>query len=112
MAVVTMQAAIDHLQLPIDLTTTPADPRMSDLTAKLAAAEGAIRQYLGARWDASWVDATTTPPLVQATILIELGELFGFRGDTTSGQGPEQTEGNLSPLVTNLLRRYRYSVLA
>jgi len=112
MAVVTLAAAIDHLQLPIDLSVTPADPRVPDITKKLAAAEGTVVQYLGARWDAMWIDEASTPELIQAAILIQLGELFAFRGDTTSGEGPEQTEGWLSPIATNLLRRYRDPVLA
>ena len=55
-------------------------------------------------------DSTTVPALVQAAILLQLGELYRFRGDDQ--EHGAQTPGDLSPLVTNILRRYRDPALA
>src|SRR5262245_47955261 len=103
---VTLAQAISHLKLPIDEAATPPDPRLADLTLKLAAAEGIILDYLKTPHP-EWTDETDTPPLVQAAILLELGELWRFRGDDIDSQAAPQTDGYLSPTITNLLRRLR-----
>ena len=120
------------------LDSDPLDPRQNDLALKLFAAEAIILDYLkvppqinplGRRramatgpdldaWPPTPPAPVTPPrgpipeddPIVQAAILLELGELWRFRGDDTndSERRSESLEvGQLSPTITNLLRRYR-----
>jgi hypothetical protein len=119
MALVTLQQAVDHLLLPIQLDTTPPDPRQNDLALKLAAAEAIILGYLKT-YPVEWVDETTTPADVQACILLQLTELYRFRGDDPQDQGAAQHHSaadpgqmsQLSPHITNILRRRRDPALA
>ena len=111
---VTIDQAARHLLLPIDLTTTPADdPQLLDLGDTLDDAQDIILGYLKT-WPATWVDPDTTPRRIQRAILLQLGELWRFRGDDPQGQGAEQDleVGQLSPTITNLLRRDRDPALA
>lgn len=110
---VTLQMAVDHLLIPIVLDADPIDPRQRDLEVKLAAAEAIIFGYLKTV-PPEWVDENTTPPDVVAAILLQLAELWRFRGDDRSNEGANQdaTLGQLSPTITNLLRRRRDPALA
>jgi hypothetical protein len=104
---VTLEQAKDHL-LVVD------DASNSDIELKIDAAESIVIDYIGATawWReiaATWT-AETVPPLVHAAILIQLGELFRYRGDDPDG--PRHGPGDLSPYVANILRRYRDPVLA
>jgi len=111
MPLVTLEAALDHLKLPIVLGADPIDPQERDLRLKLAAAEAVVLNYVQpARPE--WTDETTTPLDVQAAILLELGELWRFRGDDPDSGRPSQLDGYLSPTITNLLRPYRDHSLA
>jgi hypothetical protein len=107
MALVTVAQAVSHLRLPIVLGTDPIDPRETDLRMKLAAAEAVVFDYLK-----TYDIAEDRKPVVQAAILLQLGELWRFRGDDQAGDGPATTAGDLSPVVTNLLRRLRDPALA
>ena len=137
MARVTLQQAVDHLALPIVLDSDPLDPRQNDLALKLFAAEAIILDYLKippainplapatrdtlppdwTPWPPDETPPPATPPrgqipeddpIVQAAILLQLGELWRFRGDDVKDTTDEDlTIGQLSPIVTNLLRRYR-----
>ena len=108
MAAVTLQQAVDHLALPIVLDTDPLDPRQADLALKLAAAEAIIGDYLKASAALDAEDA-----VIQAAILLQLGELWRFRGDDREGEGAVRDDaGSLSPTITNLLRRKRDPALA
>lgn len=92
---------------------SPLDPEAADLIQKMAAAEAIILDYLkltAAPGSPALWDETTVPELVRAAILLQLGELYRFRGD--DGAGATQTTGDLSPTITNLLRRYRDPALA
>jgi hypothetical protein len=56
-------------------------------------------------------------PIVQAAILLELAELWRFRGDDQRHEGPDRPDhdteqGQLSHIITNILRRYRDPALA
>jgi hypothetical protein len=97
MAIVSLTDAKTHLHI----TSSAND---ADVTAKLAAAEAIILDYLKGRSIAG------STGVVKAAILLQLGELYQFRGDDV--QAPEQTSGDLSPVVTNLLRRLRDPALA
>lgn len=59
----------------------------------------------------AWTEATV-PGHVRAAILLQFMEFWRFRGDDTDGNGPAQTAGDLSPQVTNILRRKRDPALA
>jgi hypothetical protein len=105
----TLAQAKDHLRL----TTPDGDPSEADLTLKLVAAEQVILTYLStsAYWApivAAW-DAATLPADVQAAMLLELGELYRFRGDEkdTPARDPD-----LAPAIVGLLRRWRDPAVA
>ena len=106
---VTLQQAIDHLRLNGTFTVgaSPIDPAERDLQFKLDICERVILNYLKTP-----ETAEDEPAIVAAAILIQLGELWRFRGDDPEGQGAEYTDGQLSPCVTNLLRRFRDPALA
>lgn len=117
MSLITVEEAMDHLRLTFELTSPPSQ-RERDLTEKIAAAEAIVIDYIGST--EHWRDALqewygspdALPYVVKAAILLQLGELYRFRGDEVDGQGPAHTEGHLSPVVTNLLRRYRDPVIS
>jgi hypothetical protein len=104
MARVSLQQAADHLRIPAYLPGSPqtADP---DLVLKLAQAEAVILDYLKD-------DAPDHSPLITAAILLQLGELWRFRGDDLENLQIAHTAGDLSPVVTNVLRRLRDPALA
>lgn len=110
MSLISIDQAKAHLRIDTP-SGSPLDAADQDLLLKIEAAEGIILDYLKipVTSPAYW-DSTTVPALVQAAILIQLGELYRFRGDDQE-HGP-QTAGDLSPLVTNILRRYRDPALA
>jgi len=111
-ALITREQAIDHLRLP--LTVDDVDSRTArDLTVKIAQAESLILDYLKIDPAAppAWL-GTDVPPLVQAAALVQLAELWRFRGDDSTDAAPVYAEGQLSPQVTNYLRRYRDPALA
>lgn len=91
-----------HLQLP---ATDPDPDGDTDLTAKLAQAEAIILDYLKA-------DARPDNALVDAAVLLQVGELWRFRGDDPSSDSAPTTPGDLHPTITNLLRRLRDPALA
>lgn len=100
--VVTLQDAKDHLRI-----TTPAgDPGDADLQQKTDAAEAIIQDYLK-------VDALDpTDQVVKAAILLELGELYRFRGDDIETLPRAPADGYLTPAITSLLHRKRDPALA
>jgi len=110
--IVTVDQAVQHLRLPMPLGQVPPDPMELELSAKLDAAEAIILDYLEYPDQALWSDLQKT--LVSACILLELAELWRFRGDDPEGQGSDQDpeRGQLSPTITNLLRRMRTPALA
>ena len=92
-------------------SVSPTDAAEADLLLKMAQAESIILDYLKVpAWSPPAWDETTVPPLVQAAVLLQLGELYRFRGDDV--EAPAHTVGDLSPVITNLLRRYRDPALA
>lgn len=110
MSLITLDQAKAHLR--IDLTSTsPQEAWEADLTLKMAQAEHIILDYLKVPMTSpDYWDLTTVPPLVQSAILLQLGELYRFRGDDV--EAPAHTPGDLSPVITNILRRYRDPALA
>lgn len=108
---VTLDEARAHILLPPIQSGSPSTADEKDQALKLASAQDIIIQYIGANADDDW-DADSVPPRIKAAILILFAELVRFRGDEQQGEGPEQTDGNLSPQLTNLLRRDRDPVLS
>jgi hypothetical protein len=100
MALVTLQQAKDHLQIP---TMPPGDPDEPDLILKLAQAEAIILDYLGPRTDPA---SATAAPLVSAAILLMLGRLYQHRGDL------EEADADLWLAIDRLLKRLRDSAVA
>lgn len=80
----------------------------ADIQAKLDAAEAIILDFCNstAYWreiTPTW-DGDTVPRQVKAAILLELGELYRFRGDDP--EAPERWDDHdLSPAIIGLLRR-------
>jgi len=101
-AFVTLDEAKAHLRI-----TTPADdPGDAVLQDQLDRAEAVILDYLK--------DDTPTPPdlVITQAILLTLAELDRFRGDDEGSYSQAVTAGDLSPVVTNLLRRKRTPAIA
>jgi hypothetical protein len=113
---VTLDEGKGHLRLPASDTAQDAD-----VTAKLDAAEAIILDYLNLTPDmrtitAAWTAGTVPLPAKQA-ILLELGELWRFRGDDETAPvrwTPDSAAGDvdLSPPIQGLLRRIQPKVLA
>ena len=97
---------------------SPLDAEAADLVQKMAAAEAIILDYLKVTTATgsppAW-DETTVPEVVRAAVLLQLAELYRFRGDQPGSieSGPDRgTSGSLSPVIEGLLRRYRNPALA
>jgi hypothetical protein len=97
-------AAITHLRL-----ATPLTPEaQADLDLKLGQASDAIVDYLKDRADPTW-DATTTPLIVQAAILLYLTNLWEHRGDDGA---TNDADAACWLAIERLLRRSRDPALA
>lgn len=112
MSLITLAQAKAHLRIDT-VSTSPMDADEADLLLKMAQAEHLILDYLKVLSVSppEWTDETNVPPLVQAAILFQLGELYRFRGDD-DGKADRGPDGSLSPLVEGMLRRYRDPALA
>ena len=116
MSLITLAQAKAHLRIDT-ISLTPPDAADADLLLKMAAAEAIILDYLKVPVTSPplWIDDTDCPPLVQAAILLQMGELYRFRGDDATGFGEplkRDAGGSLSPMVEGILRRYRDPALA
>jgi hypothetical protein len=101
---ITLQQAKDHLRI----ATPDGHAGDADLVLKLEQAEAIIVDYLTRGGTSVYADLPLTAadlPIVDAMILLQLGELYTFRGD--DAQAPPHTDGHLSPAITNLGRRLR-----
>ena len=113
---VTLAQAKAHLRI-----TTPAgDPTDVELQLKLDGATAAIRRYVarseyGQTFVDQWTSPATSDPDAQAAVLLQLGELWRFRGDDPGSinYSPARDVGSdFSPVVVGLLRRFSHGVLA
>jgi hypothetical protein len=111
-SLITIDQAKAHLRIDT-VSASPPDAAEVDLTLKMEAAEAIILDYLKVPVTSPplWTDETDVPPLVSAAILLQLGELYRFRGDD-DGKADREPSGSLSPLVEGMLRRYRDPALA
>jgi hypothetical protein len=122
MALITLQQAKDHLKI----TTPPGDVEDPDLILKIAVAEELVRDYVAQRRDdpadawastvAAWdvdADPPVLPPFrVQAAVLLQLGDLWRYRGDDLATDQPTRASGELAQGVTALLYRLRDPAVA
>jgi hypothetical protein len=102
-ALVTLQQAKDHLQLP---TMAAGHPDEADLQLKLDQAEATILIYLSNKADPTWISPATTPPPVTAAILLLLGGLYRHRGDLM------EADPALWTAIDRVLTGIRYAALA
>jgi len=111
---ISLDDAKRHLRLNVLAAVLDED---EDLRMKIFHATAVVLDYLARPTDATWTadmaawDVTTVPRVVQAAILVQLAELYRFRGDDANAT-PTPEHGFLSPLVTALLARYREPALA
>ncbi len=111
---ITLARAQRHLRLPVGVSSPMTSDEL-DVQEKLDDAEATIRQYLARPGDTVWeaeMDSwtvDTVPGYVAAAILLQLGELYRFRGDDM--EGPKREAGYLAPSVVALLKRTRDPVL-
>lgn len=118
MAIVTLEQLQAHLRLTVG-SESPLTPEQEDLQLKLDIAEGMVLDYLArpddADWTAllqHWVDgevaspAETVPPAVKGAILLQAGELYGFRGDDLDNPKRDAT-GDLCPAAKACVYRFR-----
>jgi len=109
---VTLAEAKTHLRI----TTADGSAGDADIQMKLDAATAIIVEYCAttAYWKtttAEW-DADTVPLPVKHAILLELGELYRFRGDDPEGPARDPAIGaDLAPAIVGLLRRSRDPVV-
>ena len=113
---ITLAQAKAHLRI----RTPDGDPADVDLQLKIDGATDAIRRYVGRSaygqtFVAKWADPDTTDPDAQAAVLLQLGELWRFRGDDPGSinYSPARDVGSdFSPVVVGLLRRFSHGVMA
>ena len=103
--IVTLDRAKKHLRV----TSFAED---DDIYAKLESATAIVIDYIY-RDDDDWVETilawtpSTVPRPIQAAVLVQLGELYRFRGDDLPNESPQREHGFLSPAVTAYLHRFR-----
>lgn len=109
---ITLEQARAHLRVgPV----TPIG--YDDVASKLEQATMVVLGYLD-RGDAAWAaemaawTIDTVPREVQAAVLLQLGELYRFRGDDEAGAVPARERGYLAAGVTAVLHRLRDPALA
>ena len=124
MRLVTYAQAVAHLKTSIP-SASPEPPAESDLRLKIEQAESLVIDYVNQRrsdgdlWDATveaWdVTSETYPPpaRVTAAVLVQLGELYRFRGDDLDSEEPERMVGAvLHPRAAAYLYRLRDPAIA
>ena len=100
--VISDEQAIAHLNL------APATEVDEDLALKMAQAQAIVYDYITDP-DATWT-VDTVPEVIRAAILLQLGELYVYRGDDPDQKTREH--GYLAPAIVGLLHRWRDPALA
>lgn len=120
--------------IPTLVTTTQARAHLklsstddeTDLQLKIDAATQLVCEYIADRQpaDDDWIDtieawntgspAVATPPVIVHAVLLQVAELYRFRGDDADDQAPalQSDKGFLAPMVARMLSRYRSPVLS
>lgn len=126
---VTLAQAKRHLRL--GEPDVPSSEEDADLVDKIAQASALVIDYVSQRisetdagsppttwaaevatWDVNSSPPALPPPIVQAATLVQLAELWRYRGDDPANDAPMRTPGFLSPMVVSLLYRYRDPALS
>lgn len=124
MRLITRQLAEGHLRITV-ATASPQTAEEVDFLAKIEQAEALVIDFVNQRrvdgdlwsqdvgaWDVE-VDPTGIPAQVQAAVLVQLGELWRFRGDDVSADEPKREPWMaLHPRAEAYLRRLRDPALA
>jgi hypothetical protein len=119
MALVTLEQARRHLKIPAS-GSPPTSEHDAEIAEKLMHAEALVRDWVGQRrmdgaaWAdevASW-DVEASPPVVPpdqvvSAVLVQLGDLWRYRGDDLENERPTPELGALPRGVTALLYRLR-----
>ena len=117
---VTFAQAQAHLRLSASTDGSPSATD-ADLQLKIDQATEIVIDYIARPADAVWTatieswnavgsPSTIPPASVVAAVLLQLGDLYRYRGDDADEMRREP--GALSPGVVSLLHRYRDPVLA
>ena len=123
MRLITFDQAVGHLRLSIP-SASPESPAESDLRLKIEQAEALVLDYVNQRrsdgdlwaatvesWDVS--DSTPPPAQVSAAVLVQLGEIYRFRGDDLDSEEPARAVGAvLHPRAAAYLYRLRDPAIA
>jgi hypothetical protein len=115
-----MMVTLAQAKAHLGITTPDGHVDDANLQLKLNGAEAAIRRFVGRSahgqtYVERWTDPAVTDPDAQAAVLLQFAELWRFRGDDpgSSTYAPARVgDGDLSPVVLGLLRRFSHSVLA
>jgi hypothetical protein len=125
MRLITYDQALAQLKRSIPSSSPPSSAEL-DVRLKIEQAEALVLDYVNQRisdgdlWDAtvaSW-DALADPPVappaqVTAAVLVQLTELYRFRGDDVDGDEPERPVGAvLHPRAAAYLYRMRDPAIA
>jgi hypothetical protein len=102
MSLITYDQAVAHLRVSIP-HDSPTNPAETDLRLKMLQAEEIVLTRIKQQGSSPTWDSTTVPPQIQAAILMQLGELWRFRGDDTDGAVPKREVGRLAPSIENVL---------
>ncbi len=111
MSLITYDQAVAHLRTGIAHESPPNEAE-TDLRLKMLQAEGIVLRYIKQEGTSPTWDVTTVPECIQAAVLIQLAELWRFRGDDPDGELPKREPGRLSSSVEGLLVSYRDPTLA
>jgi hypothetical protein len=93
---VSIERAKEHLNITFD-------DNSADLQAKVLEASAIVVDYIK-KPEIDWTEETA-PPLIQAAVLLVLGDLYDHRGD-------DGKSDPLSQAVRSILHRYRDPALA
>jgi hypothetical protein len=120
---VTYEQALGHLRLSIGMAS-PESAAEADLRLKIEIAEGLVIDFVNQRridgdlwaaevesWDAA--GSTLPPKQVVGAVLVQLGELYRFRGDDLEADQPRRDVGMvLHPRAAAYLYRLRDPAIA
>lgn len=118
---ITKQQAIDHLRLPLEVGSPNSEVASAmdrDLTMKMQQASALVLDYLKVSltsppdWDA---EAGTVPLVIQLGTLVQLAEIWRFRGDDagTVEQNRQKGEpGDICQQAKDYLYRWRDPAIA
>jgi hypothetical protein len=119
MALVTLDQARRHLKIPTSGSPATSE-HDAEIAEKLTQAEAVVREWVGQRrmdgaawaaevaaWDLDASPPVLPPDQVVSAVLLQLGDLWRYRGDDLETERPTRELGELARGVTALLYRLR-----